>query len=135
MSSLKPPAGAIAWRIVRADRAGSRWRDLPARHVKASDGRGARIEFAFGTSRPDAGALEAAARSLRSIAEQAGRVPGMEDIEAVRGYANSRATVAEAALAQSQPRECPSRHLCDCIGACKYGLAGSGAQPKEPGRE
>jgi hypothetical protein len=43
-------------------------------------------------------ALEAAARSLRTIAEQAGKTEGLDDMMNVRGYANSRANVAELAL-------------------------------------
>jgi hypothetical protein len=43
--------------------------------------------------------LEAAARSLRTIAEQAGRGEYLKDMIQVCGYANSRATVAEKALA------------------------------------
>lgn len=47
-------------------------------------------------------ALQQAAQSLRTIANQAGKVDGMEDLLAVRGYAYSRARVAEAAFA-TQP--------------------------------
>jgi hypothetical protein len=57
-------------------------------------------------------ALEEAAQSLRTIADQAGKDEFMRDIYDVRGYANSRANVARAALATpapepSQPFECP----------------------------
>lgn len=51
--------------------------------------------------------LGQAARSLRTIADQAGKVEGMEDMEGVRGYANSRATVAEAALAANDTLAAP----------------------------
>lgn len=44
-------------------------------------------------------ALVGAATSLRTISNQAGRDPYMEDMLAVRGYANNRAGVAEFALA------------------------------------
>lgn len=40
----------------------------------------------------------------------------------------------ESAIAQPQSGECPSRHRCDCIGACKHGLGGNGAQPQEADR-
>lgn len=43
-------------------------------------------------------ALEAAARSLRTIAEQAGKTESLDDMMNVRGYANNRANVAELAL-------------------------------------
>ena len=43
--------------------------------------------------------LNAAARSLRTIANQAGRCECLETIDEVRGYASSRAGVAERALA------------------------------------
>ena len=43
--------------------------------------------------------LDAAARSLRTIADHAGRREFMETICEVRGYANSRAGVAESASA------------------------------------
>ena len=49
----------------------------------------------------DREALEAAARSLRTIADQAGKTEGLDDMMNVRGYANSRANVAEAALSST----------------------------------
>lgn len=52
MSLLPSPAGSVAWRIVRADRSASRWRELPARKVTPADGRGAHIEFAFAQKPP-----------------------------------------------------------------------------------
>lgn len=47
-------------------------------------------------------ALEEAIKSLRTIARDAGRIEFLEDMTDIRGYANSRANVAEAALA-AQP--------------------------------
>jgi DNA repair exonuclease SbcCD ATPase subunit len=47
-------------------------------------------------------ALRQAARSLRTISEQAGKDEYMKDMLDIRCYAASRATVAEAALAQQQ---------------------------------
>ena len=48
-------------------------------------------------------ALYEAARSLATISRDAGRTELMDDISNIRGYANSRAIVAETAL--KQPRE------------------------------
>lgn len=48
-------------------------------------------------------ALQEAAQSLRTISEQAGKDEFMKDVYGIRGYANSRANVAEAALSPSDP--------------------------------
>lgn len=41
-------------------------------------------------------ALREAAQSLRTIADQSGKDEFLKDIDQIRGYANSRANVAEA---------------------------------------
>ena len=48
-------------------------------------------------------ALEQAAQSLESISKLAGRDEFMQDVLDIRGFANSRATVARAALQGAQP--------------------------------
>lgn len=48
-------------------------------------------------------ALEQAAQSLESISKLAGRDEFMQDALDIRGFANSRATVARAALQGEQP--------------------------------
>jgi UDP-N-acetylmuramoylalanine-D-glutamate ligase len=48
-------------------------------------------------------ALEQAAQSLESISKLAGRDEFMQDVLDIRGFANSRATVARAALQGEQP--------------------------------
>jgi UDP-N-acetylmuramoylalanine-D-glutamate ligase len=48
-------------------------------------------------------ALEQAAQSLESISKLAGRDEFMQDVLDIRGFANSRATVARAALQAEQP--------------------------------
>ena len=48
-------------------------------------------------------ALEQAAQSLESIGKLAGRDEFMQDVLDIRGFANSRATVARAALQGEQP--------------------------------
>lgn len=48
-------------------------------------------------------ALEQAAQSLESISKLAGRDEFMQDVLDIRGFANSRATVARAAMQGEQP--------------------------------
>lgn len=48
-------------------------------------------------------ALNDAAQSLRTISKQAGKADGLIDVFDVRGYANSRAGVAFAAIAKFEP--------------------------------
>jgi len=54
-------------------------------------------------------ALEAAAKSLETIALMAGRDEFMQDMDQVRGYAVSRAAVARGALALWRVQDRPAR--------------------------